>query len=340
MGVDRTRHAGIFSEIGLTAADEAVWHALLDAPWLDLPALSDRCGLEQIEVTTTLERLCEVGLVRSSAASPLGVVPADPGPALETQLIRTERALADRAAALAQIRSLVPELQKNYQRLAPSVDGRSAFEFLDNLDAIRAEVYRAAERTVSDIRSLDPGGGPSASEVESMIDSAPTQIATLRRGVCDRTVIDAVLLDDPDVFPFYSEFRSEGALYRALPDLTTRLSVFDSAQAIVAVDPANSGRGAIVVRTPSLVEALCYMFDQLWERASPIFDLGGDADIPNSRGARIVEMVALGMTDDRIARSLGVRPRTIGRDIAMLKDTLGVNSRAEIVAAAAKRGWL
>jgi DNA-binding NarL/FixJ family response regulator len=46
------------------------------------------------------------------------------------------------------------------------------------------------------------------------------------------------------------------------------------------------------------------------------------------------------MKDESIARALGVGPRTVRRDISELKDALGVNSRAEIVAAAAKRGWL
>jgi DNA-binding NarL/FixJ family response regulator len=47
-----------------------------------------------------------------------------------------------------------------------------------------------------------------------------------------------------------------------------------------------------------------------------------------------------GMKDERIARALGVRPRTVRRDIAQLRAALGVSSRTEIVTAAAKRGWL
>jgi DNA-binding CsgD family transcriptional regulator len=47
-----------------------------------------------------------------------------------------------------------------------------------------------------------------------------------------------------------------------------------------------------------------------------------------------------GMKDERIARALGVGARTVRRDIAELRTMLGVSSRTEIVAAAAKRGWL
>jgi DNA-binding CsgD family transcriptional regulator len=240
---------------------------------------------------------------------------------------------------VAAIRALVPELQQRHQRSAPSVDGRSAFEFLDNLGAIRAEVYRAAERTTTMTRALDPGLTPDR-EVESLVDCRETQVDSLRRGVSDRTVVNSSVLASPAVFQLYGEFRALGVQYRSLPDLATRLTIFDSEQAVIAIDPSDSSYGAIVVRTPSLVEALCYMFDRLWTQATPVFDLPDDSDLPSTRGARILELITLGMTNDRIARSLGIRPRTVGREIANLKTALGVNSRAEIVAAAAKRGWL
>jgi DNA-binding NarL/FixJ family response regulator len=54
----------------------------------------------------------------------------------------------------------------------------------------------------------------------------------------------------------------------------------------------------------------------------------------------VLELVAAGVKDERIARTLGVATRTVRRDIADLRERLGVTSRAEIVAAAVRRGWL
>jgi DNA-binding NarL/FixJ family response regulator len=51
-------------------------------------------------------------------------------------------------------------------------------------------------------------------------------------------------------------------------------------------------------------------------------------------------MISAGATDDAIARTLGVGVRTIRRDVAELRTSLGVGTRTEIVAAAIRQGWL
>jgi DNA-binding NarL/FixJ family response regulator len=83
------------------------------------------------------------------------------------------------------------------------------------------------------------------------------------------------------------------------------------------------------------------MFDHLWAGADPIFtDDLTEEDRPSSRAARVLELVAIGTKDERIARSLGVGTRTVRREVAELRAVLGVQSRAEITAAAVRRGWL
>jgi DNA-binding NarL/FixJ family response regulator len=82
------------------------------------------------------------------------------------------------------------------------------------------------------------------------------------------------------------------------------------------------------------------MFDRLWDEATPLF-----ADVPAPEGAvgrakRVLELLALGYTDVRIARTLGLAERTVRREVSDLKDTLAVSSRTEIVAAAFRRQWL
>jgi DNA-binding NarL/FixJ family response regulator len=56
--------------------------------------------------------------------------------------------------------------------------------------------------------------------------------------------------------------------------------------------------------------------------------------------ARVLELMAAGVKDDRIARILGVGSRTVRRDIAEIKESLGASSRTEVVAAAVRQGWL
>jgi DNA-binding NarL/FixJ family response regulator len=94
------------------------------------------------------------------------------------------------------------------------------------------------------------------------------------------------------------------------------------------------------IRTRSLIATFVYMFDRLWADADPLFSHANDVHLPSGRAARVLELMAIGTKDEGIARSLGVGVRTIRRDVAGIRTTLGVGSRAEIAAAAVRRGWL
>jgi DNA-binding NarL/FixJ family response regulator len=106
------------------------------------------------------------------------------------------------------------------------------------------------------------------------------------------------------------------------------------------VDTESPRKGAIFIQEAGLVQLLIYLFDHLWSEADGVFNSSADPDAPVGRAARILELMAGGVKDERIARTLGIATRTVRRDIAELRTVLGVSSRTEIVAAAVRRGWL
>jgi DNA-binding CsgD family transcriptional regulator len=55
---------------------------------------------------------------------------------------------------------------------------------------------------------------------------------------------------------------------------------------------------------------------------------------------RIVQLLASGTSDDRIADALGIGLRTVQRHVALLLETLGARSRFEAGVAAVRAGWL
>ena len=68
------------------------------------------------------------------------------------------------------------------------------------------------------------------------------------------------------------------------------------------------------------------------ERSSP--------DLLTDEERRIVGLLAEGLTDDAIARRLGLTRRTCRRRIRVLMERLGARSRFQAGALAAKAGWL
>ena len=76
----------------------------------------------------------------------------------------------------------------------------------------------------------------------------------------------------------------------------------------------------LLVRTPPVISALEVVFDSLWLRAV--------SAIATTRGWEpVVELLAQGMTDEAVARFLGLDVRTVRRRVAEAMDDLGATSR-------------
>ena len=354
VGEDDAGDRGEFREIGLTENSAVVidafravglsddcrrtWRIIYDCPYAALPDLCAATSLDESAVRECVRSLIDVGFLRTCDEGPLRVRCADPSVVIETHLIRREREAAQSAAELVALRSLVHPLFEEFQRGGSLGSRSTSFEVIESIDEIRRELYAAVDRVRSDIRTLDPGALSEERNLAIMQPAIGPELEVLARGVRDRSILDARILSDPALVAIQAEFRSHGALVRTMPDVPCRVTILDRALALVAIEP-RFNKGAILIRVPSLIDSLIFMFDGLWPTAQPVFELD-DSDVPTPRGPRILEFMAAGMKDEKIARALGVGPRTIRRDIYELKESLGVSSRTEIVAAAARRGWL
>jgi dienelactone hydrolase len=100
----------------------------------------------------------------------------------------------------------------------------------------------------------------------------------------------------------------------------------------------------VVSSTAPILSALIALFEAEWARASPIpgittpaADAGGP---PDAETATLLAMLAAGMTDASIARSLSRSMRTTQRRMRQLMSDLGATSRFQAGVAARERGWL
>ena len=81
----------------------------------------------------------------------------------------------------------------------------------------------------------------------------------------------------------------------------------------------------------TLVEALQWLFEAVWDNAVPIA-----AAVPSDSDPRrqmLVSLLMAGSTDSAIASNLGVNVRSVRRWIAELMDQLGVTTRLQLGAA-------
>jgi DNA-binding transcriptional ArsR family regulator len=93
-----------------------------------------------------------------------------------------------------------------------------------------------------------------------------------------------------------------------------------------------------VVQHPTLVDALQWLFEAVWDTAVPIAAAAlSDSD---PRRQMLMSLLMAGSTDNAIATNLGINVRSVRRWISELMDQLGVTTRLQLGAALVRAEFL
>jgi DNA-binding CsgD family transcriptional regulator len=131
-----------------------------------------------------------------------------------------------------------------------------------------------------------------------------------------------------------------GAQIRTVSQVSQTAFVFDRSLAVIVDLPAGDALpGARRVRDGNLVQFLVEMVEQLWAGATPFAleeDLGYAGDVADDLQRSIARLMAQGLTDEVVARRLGMSVRTCRRHIAALLHNLDSVSRFQAGVQAAR----
>jgi DNA-binding CsgD family transcriptional regulator len=169
----------------------------------------------------------------------------------------------------------------------------------------------------------------------------------LERGLARRGLRQLSVISDPlevrrDA-AVIQELAAVGSPARYSPSVPLRVLVLDRRVAFFALDAHDTRRGAYVTTASTLVQLACRLFDDVWQRALAIPGLAtptrsdGPAD---EQRQRVLDLLAEGYTDERIARDMRVSARTVGRAVAQLQTELGAHSRFQLALFAQQAGLL
>jgi DNA-binding CsgD family transcriptional regulator len=319
---------------GLSADADAVWHELVRWPDVAHHDMCTRVCIDGKRVNEALEELLERGFVEP-AATTLGVAAVDPMIAIEHAVSVRQRDLAAQLSQLSDLRAHLPLLAQQYARGRQRVDQELPIEVVYGIDATRARLVLSARSARVETLNMDCG-----TSAKGMDASRPDDLALLERGIISRTIIERAVLDDEELFRDWAVLAAAGEQIRVVDRLPARIAIHDNAVAVLPLDAEDLYRGAIFIRIRTIIDTYVYLFERLWNEATPLFGLIESADAPSGRSARVLQLMAAGRKDEAIARCLGVGVRTIRRDIAVLMGQLGEHTRAATVAAAIRRGWL
>ncbi len=172
-------------------------------------------------------------------------------------------------------------------------------------------------------------------------DFAQPPLPALGGRVRCRSIYDVSAMDDPVARRVIRACAEAGEQARLLPEVPMKMKLADQTTALLPLTPTGAA-GALVVRAPVIIAALREYFELLWERATPLQPPHpvAPADRLTPAQQTVLELMAEGCQDDKIARLAGMSTTTVRRHIAAIISRLGVSSRFAAGAAAQRRGWI
>ncbi|MER5430518.1 helix-turn-helix domain-containing protein [Streptomyces sp. NPDC002588] len=322
--------------VGIDRPAHDVYRSLLLHPSWTLEDIARETGLPTAGVRSALDVLTQLSLLHEAADHQF--VPASPEVVLSPLLLRREAELDEQRARLTQERAALAALASDYAALA-ATRADSGVERLEGVDAVRVRLMELAHQAAVEVRTFVPGGALSAAALEA---GRPLDAQNLARGVRMRTVYLDSVRNDPATVEYATWLASLGGETRTVPALPMRMILSDHSAAVIPIDADDSRQGALLIRYPGMVRALEELFDTVWESAVPLgaAPQSTPEDAPTDRETALLKMLAAGLTDEGIARKMGVSLRTVRRNTADLQRRLGVQSRFQAGAEAVRRGWL
>lgn len=302
----------------------------ISATSLELAAL--RLGIAVPEVSAAIARLVELRLLRAEGEFGDRLLPMDPQLAASLLTSPIERAISEQ-------RELVDRLRQRIDTIArPRGVGAHAGSAVDSFEGeseIAAMLELAAHACCDEMIILRPAHDDQT--LERLLD---TCFYVLDRGVNVR-----LLSPHRSRASFGSRAKAKrmierGAVIRTVSHVPQASVVFDRSLALMFSRPEDGCLPAARrVRDDNIVWFLIDMFDQMWDGAAPFAweDPGYADDVTDDLQRAIARLMAQGLTDEVVARRLGMSIRTCRRHIAALLRNLDSVSRFQAGVQAARR---
>ncbi|MEV4312858.1 LuxR C-terminal-related transcriptional regulator [Actinocrispum sp. NPDC049592] len=303
--------------LGVGGQAEIGYRAMLTRPRWQPEELARALAWPHERAAAVLAELRAEGLVMCSAVE-VGAMRAVQ-PCLALPALAARRLGGGRMPTAAAVETFVSLHEQTTGRLDDATP-------LFDMDEVTAVVERLAARVRNEIVFLSPVYDPCSCEFAEHIAEG-----VLRRGAGLR----AIWKHDVAASSFAVWLGNRGVGPRAASLVPVRAVVVDGLVGVV-LDESGAGR---VVRDDTELGSLIALADRLWVQSVEVSQ-EQTAPPTRSRHELVLRMLAQGLTDDAIARRLGVSVRTVRGDVASAMIELDARSRFQAGVRAMQMGLL
>lgn len=321
--------------LDLTEGQARCYELLVEDPVLPADRMAERAGVHVDEVERALADLEHRGLISRSDGHVGEVIVTPPDVALEILVL-------ERQEELERVRRYAAQLSQRFRARTEDAGGLDYVEVVHGRRAIGRcfeHLQRTAQRDLI-VLVKHPF-------VRAPAEQADTERELLDRGVRVRGLYERAALEDPDDLAQVTRLIGEGEQARVTANVPVKLAIADAELALLPVDPVAGGaEAAFLVHPCGLLDTMVLFAELLWRYAAPVATgtrshgpaTGDEPLAPGDR--RVLDLLQTGLTDQGIARRLGISERTVGRRIRRLMDAAGAETRFQLGWRAEQRGWL
>ena len=329
--------------IGVRDLAARVYSELVGADQPSVGDIAARCGVSSRIAAAELTGLASLGLAFRLAGRPVRYRAIAPDIALNALIGQREGELRQARAVMHQLTATFQERARHPGSQVEVVHGSA------NIARIATEV---AEQTRYELRGLDrppyseaPGTKNALERRHALEQRHALERRRIQDGVSYRVIYDQAALAVPGRMTGILLSCAYGEQARTRPELPIKLMISDDQLALIpATVTSHSIDTAFVIHRSPILTALIALFEAEWARAVPIpvgprMPTASDA-APDEETSALLGLLAAGLTDASIARSLSWSVRTTQRRVQQLMSDLGATTRFQAGMAARERGWL
>lgn len=321
--------------IGLSAVDSRLYATLIDNPRSTASQLAQHCEINPEQSARALAQLARRGLASRLPGKRARYVAVAPDVSIQPLLSRREDELH-------RVRTAIHELMTAFHRASRHTHPAELVEVVTGPQNIMRRAFQLQDGAQALMRGIDKP--PYAM---TWVGNAEHEARRLREGIEYRALYDREAVEQPGKLADIQLSCEQGEKARVLADLPIKLWIADDSAALIPVRSATYGIDAALIVYPSaLLDALIALFELEWERATPLRCSPSahvevePGDRPDQMTRALLPLLTAGLTDEGIARSLGLSLRTIQRRIHDLMRELNATTRFQAGMAARDRGWV
>ncbi len=320
--------------LGVGHAEQQLYEVILHHPDQTLAELGELTGLGATRLRGLLKSLADKGMLTRTHHRPARFAPAPPDIAIEVLALRRQQEIE--TARLAGVAFCNRVRHTNFVVAESPVDvirghATVAHRFGQIQQMARQELLILDKPPYV----VDPGGEQHLLQQELQ-----------HRGVHYRTIYDRDALGPVDRVEKLRQLAASGEEARVLDDVPMKLVIADRRIGLAPYELPGDDETAVLLRPSALLDGLVTLFETLWEQATPLWPhhrwpAARDAravDPLSTRDQQLLALLAAGLTDQAIARKLGVALRTVERRVRRMMDGLGARTRFQAGLQAAVRG--